>query len=60
MNNYNKYIELLKANKIEVLHEWVKTLSRGEKVFLIETLEANGKPVLRALAYNYETQKWVV
>jgi len=58
MTNYETYIKLM--NDTDKLHTWVKTLTRGEKLVLIETLDRNEIPVLRSLAYDYETQQWVV
>lgn len=52
------YKELMKTD-VDALINLVDAMSIEDKKALIKELDASGVPVIRNLAYDYNTQKWV-
>lgn len=54
-----QYLELMKTN-VDALIDLIDAMTVEAKIALIKELDAANKPVIRNLAYDYNTQKWLV
>lgn len=57
MQHLDTYKELMRTTN--ALHTWLKGLTWDDKVILIDALDNENIPVMRSLAYCYDTQQWV-